>query len=107
LRHLERTRVLIHLLEVSPVPGRTPLRDYLALRRELELYDPALAERAEIVVLSKVDLPSTRTRLGALRASFARRKVELLAMSSVTGQGVTEVLEAAFRALASARRAQA
>jgi GTP-binding protein len=60
LRHLERTRVLVHLLELSSVPGRTPLRDYQTLRRELGLYDPALAGRSEVVVLNKMDLPATR-----------------------------------------------
>ncbi len=104
LRHLERTRVLIHLLDVSAVPGRTPLRDYLALRRELALYDPKLAERAEIVVLNKIDLPATRTRLAALRATFARRNVKLMAISAATGDGIGEVLEAAWRALVRAKK---
>jgi len=104
LRHLERTRVLIHLVEISPVPGRTPLRDYLALRKELALYDSKLAERAEIVVLNKLDLPVTRARLKAIRASFARRKVKLLAMSTATGEGIPEVLEAAWAVLVRAKK---
>jgi GTPase len=104
LRHLERTRVLIHLLEVSPVPGRTPLRDYLALRRELQLYDEKLAERAEIVVLNKIDLPATRARFATLHRTFARRKVRLLAISAATGEGMNEVLEAAWGALAQAKK---
>ena len=106
LRHLERTRVLIHLLEISPVPGRTPLRHYLALRRELALYDPKLAERTEIVVLNKTDLPTTRARLSTLRATFARRKVKLLAISAATGDGLTAVLEAAWAALVRAKKEQ-
>jgi len=104
LRHLERTRVLIHLLEVSPVPGRTPLRDYLALRRELSLYDEKLAGRDEIVVLNKLDLPATRARLATLRRTFVRRKVKLLAISTATGEGMSEVLEAAWSALAQAKK---
>jgi GTPase len=104
LRHVERTRVLVHLLEVSPVPGRTPLRDYLAIRRELALYDPKLAERAEIVVLNKTDLPTTRAKLKTLRSTFARRKVKLLAISAATGEGLGELLEAAWRALERAKK---
>lgn len=104
LRHLERTRVLIHLLEISPVPGRTPLRDYLALRRELTLYDAKLAERTEIVVLNKVDLPTTKAKMTALRATFARRKVKLFAISAATGEGIGEVLEAAWQALVRAKK---
>lgn len=104
LRHLERTRVLIHLLELSPVPGRTPLRDYLALRRELELYDPKLAERAEIVVLNKVDLPTTKAKIKTLQSTFARRKVKLLTISAATGEGIAEVLESAWQALIRAKK---
>jgi GTP-binding protein len=104
LRHLERTRVLVHLLEVGQVPGRTPLRDYLALRRELALHDARLAERAEIVALNKMDLPTTRARLATLRKTFARRKVKLLPISTATGEGIGEVLEAAYAALVRARK---
>ena len=103
LRHLERTRVLVHILEVSHAPGRTPLRDYLVLRRELALYDPALAARPEIVAVNKVDLPDTRQRLPALARLFSRRGLKLYPVSAVTGEGVPAVLEAAFSALAGAR----
>jgi len=103
LRHLARTRVLVHVLEVSPAPGRTPLRDYLALRHELELHDVALAARTEIVAVNKLDLPDTRRRLLALIRLFARRGIKLYPMSAVTGEGVPAVLEAGYRALASAR----
>jgi GTP-binding protein len=106
LRHLERTRALVHVLEVSSEPGRTPLRDYLALRRELELYDPELARRAEIVVLNKMDLPTTRRRLPALARLFARRGLKLHGISAATGDGVGPVLEAAFAALIEARQAE-
>ena len=104
LRHLERTRALIHILEVSTVPGRTPLRDYLALRRELELYDASLAARIEIVALNKMDLPVTRKRLPALQRLFARRGIKLLPISAVTGQGLSQVLEAAYGALSKAQQ---
>ncbi len=107
LRHLERTRVLVHILELSEIPGRTPLRDYLALRRELALHDPALAARTEIVVLNKIDLPTARKRFAALGRLFARRGVHLLAISAATGEGVREVLDAAWRALEEASRALA
>ncbi|HEY0715041.1 MAG TPA: GTPase ObgE, partial [Polyangia bacterium] len=73
LRHLERTQVLVHLLEVAPDPDRTPLKDYEAIRRELRLFDPGLAERPEIVVLNKVDLPDTRRRASRLATAVKRR----------------------------------
>lgn len=104
LRHLERTRVLIHLLEISPVPGRTPLRDYLALRRELALYDRKLAERTEIVVLNKADLPTTKAKIKTLASTFARRKLKLFVISAATGEGMSKVLEAAWQALVRAKK---
>ena len=103
LRHLERTHALVHILEIGPSPGRTPLRDYLALRRELALYDPELAGRNEIVALNKLDLPETRKRLPALVRLFARRGIKLHAISAATGEGLPQVLEAAFAALVKAR----
>jgi GTP-binding protein len=88
LRHLERTRVLIHIVELAQLPGRTPLRDYLALRRELELYDAKMAARAEIVVLNKVDLPATRKRLPALKKLFAKRGLRLSASARPRARGL-------------------
>jgi GTP-binding protein len=99
LRHLERTRVLVHLLELSPVPGRTPLRDYQTLRRELALHDPRLASRPEVVVLNKMDMPETRKKLPALKRLFARRGLHLLGISAVTGDGIAALLSTLWSAL--------
>jgi GTP-binding protein len=104
LRHLERTRVLVHLLEVSSVPGRTPLRDFLALGRELKLYDPKLGTRPQIVVLNKIDLPEVKRRRARLARSFAARGISLLAISAVTGAGMPELLETIWKHLAAERR---
>jgi len=104
LRHLERTRVLIHLLEVLRVPGRAPLRDYLTLRRELGLHDPELGKRAEIVVLNKIDVPAVRKRLPALKKLFARRAIEIHGISAISGEGLGQVLELAWGALAKVGR---
>ena len=103
LRHLERTRVLVHLLEVSSVPGRTPLRDFVTLSRELALYDPELARRPQIVVLNKVDLPETKRRFSQLARPFKARGISLLAISTVTGEGVPGLLETIWKHLAQVR----
>jgi GTP-binding protein len=102
LRHLERTRVLIHLLEVNGEEGRSPLKDYSKLRKELELYDPALAARPELVAINKVDLADTRKRVARLRTAFERRGLPLFAISATTGEGIPELLEAAWKSLAAA-----
>lgn len=104
LRHLMRTRVLIHLLEVSYDPERSPLRDYEVLREELQRYDAQLAERPQLVTLAKLDLPETREQLPALRAAFARRGIKLWAISAATGEGVAELMNEAFLQVTAARQ---
>jgi GTP-binding protein len=106
LRHLERTRVLVHLLELSSTPGRTPLRDYQTLRRELALHDPALAGRTEVVVLNKLDLPETRKKFPALERLFARRGLHLLGVSAATGEGIAGLHAALWKALEQVRAAE-
>ncbi len=93
LRHVERTRVLLHLIELNELPDRDPLRDYDTLCRELERYDPELAKRPQLVALSKLDLPATREVYPDLREKFAERGIELFALSAATGEGVGPVLE--------------
>jgi len=105
LRHLERTRVLVHMLDLTSIPGRTPLRDYQALRRELALYDPDLAGRPEVVVLNKVDLTATHKKLPALQQLFAKRGLTLLGVSAATGKGIKDLLAALWTALERAKAA--
>jgi GTPase len=110
LRHLERTRLLVHLLDATAEQptetgsgrspkARTPLRDFETMNRELALYDPSLAARPQIVVLNKIDLPDVRRRAKQLVRPFARRNVELFAISAATGEGIPALLEAIWRAL--------
>lgn len=97
LRHLSRTRVLIHLLEVSDEPGRDPLHDFDVLNEELRRYDPELASRPQLVALSKLDLPATRESFPTLRASFEKRGIHLWGMSAATFAGVPELMNEVFR----------
>ena len=94
LKHLERTRVLLHLVSLDPGEGRDPLADYTTLRNELAAFDQALAARPEVVVLTKMDLPEVRAAYRGLRARFRRKKIDLLSMSAATGEGTQEVLYA-------------
>jgi GTP-binding protein len=105
LRHLMRTRVLIHLIEVSPDPERAPLRDFDVLNEELRRYDEALAKRPQLVTLTKLDLVETREALPALREAFEKRGVTLHAISAATGEGIAELMNLAHR-LAKASLAQ-
>ncbi len=98
LRHIERTRILIHLLNgLSP----DPLGDYEAINQELALFDPALAAKPQIVVLNKLDLPDVRAAWPAIGQGLKERGVvEPLAISAATGEGVTDLLRRAATQLA-------
>jgi GTP-binding protein len=99
LRHLERTQVLVHLIERSDDPDRDPERDFDVINRELARYDETLAGRPQLVALNKIDLTETRDALPQLRTAFAARGIELYAISGVTGEGMKELLEAIWRKL--------
>jgi len=105
LRHLERTRVMIHLLDATAGAGRTPLRDWETLNRELVLYDEALSRRPQIVALNKVDLPDVARRRKQLAAPFTRRGIKIHFISAATGEGVDALLESAWTVLAAERKA--
>jgi GTP-binding protein len=97
LRHLLRTRVLIHLIELSPDPAREPLRDFAVLNEELRRYDESLAQRPQLVTLTKLDLQETRDKLPELRAAFAEQGIPLHAISAATGEGLAELMNLAYR----------
>jgi GTP-binding protein len=97
LRHIERTKVLLHLVDMSSVSGRDPVTDYQVINRELEAYDPQLASRPQIVVATKVDAVDEPERIEQLRAQATQDGREFFAISSVTGVGVRELIRAVGR----------
>lgn len=107
LKHVERTRALLHLVTLDPGEGREPLADYRALRKELAKFSPEIAARPEIVALSKADLPEVRDAYPKLKARFARAKVKLYLVSAATGEGVDEIVRELAQIVHSAQRAQA
>ncbi|MGI5869775.1 MAG: GTPase ObgE [Kiritimatiellia bacterium] len=76
LRHIERSRVLVHVIDMGGEEGRSPVDDCLALRRELEMRDPALLEREQLVVASKMDLPNAQENLKIFRRETGLRPIE-------------------------------
>src|SRR5215208_1932869 len=103
LRHVERCRVLVHLVDGAPLDeGRTPKRDLDAIDRELELYSPELARKPQIVAVNKVDVPEARAAAKKLATALKRRKNaprQVLAISAVTGEGLQQLLDAVGRAV--------
>ena len=98
LRHIERTRLLIHLLDgASP----DPLADYRAITRELEEFSERLATRPQLVVLTKMDLPDAQAWWPLVQEAMGERGVESHAISAVTGQGVQPLMCRAFELLQS------
>lgn len=103
LRHVERTRVLIHLIEPFPLDGSDPLANYRTIRRELELYRAELGRRPELVALSKAEL----TGSDAVRDRLERELgVEVHAISAVTGQGLSHLVRRAVELLRAEQAAE-
>jgi GTP-binding protein len=101
LRHVERTRVLVHLLDVGAwlLEERDLVDDYRTIRRELAAYDPRLLDRSEIIALNKIDLLTERERIETAEATLARHGRPVLRLSAVTGEGITELLREVAAAL--------
>ena len=101
LRHIERTRVLLFVLDTAQTEGRDVLEDYQVLRRELELYRPELMERPFLIVANKMDIPEAQENYERLRAEFGHL---VHAVSAVTGLGVNALVEETFHLLQSVPR---
>ncbi|HYJ85477.1 MAG TPA: GTPase ObgE [Pyrinomonadaceae bacterium] len=97
LRHVERTKLLLHLVDVSSISGREPVSDYMTVNRELKAYNPELADRPQMVVATKVDALDEPERLESLRKQTEIDGLPLYVISSVTNKG-TKALVAAVAA---------
>jgi GTPase len=94
LKHLERTRLVAHLVDTSDANDRDPIRDFEVIMHELSSFSPELAEKPMIVVATKLDATTDRTHLEQLRDFAAQRGLEFHAVSSATGEGITELVRA-------------
>jgi len=101
LRHVERTRLLIHLLDISEGPSRDAVKDFHALNQELKAYHSSLQKKTQLVALNKIDLPSVQERAKGIKNQFEKMGHRLYFISGQTGEGMEELMEAASRALES------
>lgn len=99
LRHVERTRVLLHFVDVSGCEARNPLEDFDTINTELEKYSPKLAEKPQIVVANKMDIPTFFDNFEAFKNELEGRGYKVFGISGATKQGVTEVLNYAYEML--------
>lgn len=99
LKHLERSGMLVHLVDISGLPESDPFASFEAVNRELMLFSEELGNKAQIVVLTKMDLPEAQEHCEQAVAWFAERQVPVYPISSATGQGIEALLDAIARRL--------
>ena len=97
LRHIERTKMLIHVIDLSATDGRDPIKDYEQLNLELKYYNELLTKLPQIIALNKIDMPDAAANLERVQAYFDKRKV--FPISAVTGEGVNSLMQQAYRSL--------
>ena len=97
LRHIERTKMLIHVIDLSATDGRDPIEDYEQLNLELGHYNELLTKLPQIITLNKIDMPEAAANLERVQAYFDKRKV--FPISAVTGEGVNPLMQQAYRSL--------
>ncbi|GAA3008815.1 GTPase ObgE [Tetragenococcus solitarius] len=97
LRHVERTRVILHVVDMSGMEGRDPYEDYLAINQELASYDLRLLERPQIIVANKMDMPDAQENLAQFKQKLAQEQEEIpsiFPVSGITRQGVDSLVNA-------------
>jgi GTPase len=105
LKHVERTRALLHLVSLYPgEDGRDPVADYEATLKEMRKFAPDLARRPTVVAMSKADITEVRDAYPKVRARFKRKKVDLRLVSAATGEGVKELTNELFALVEEAKR---
>ena len=93
LRHIERTRLLLHVIDVSGIDGRDPVEDFKIINEELKKYSEKLASRKQIIVASKADIIQDETNFNKLKDLAKKQNMEIFKISSVTGEGIDKLLD--------------
>ncbi len=101
LRHIERTKVIVHLVDAASTEGRDPIEDIKAINRELEAYGSDLTQKPQIIAANKIDVlfPGDEDPVARIRAAFEPQGVSVYPISAVTGKGVRELLYAVYELL--------
>ncbi len=95
LRHIERTRLIVHIVDAASTEGRDPITDIYAINKELESYNPEIAKKPQIIAANKVDMIySEDDPVAAIRAEFEPQGIPVYGISAISGQGLRELLYA-------------
>jgi GTP-binding protein len=92
LRHIERTRVLVHVIDVSGTSGRDPVSDYQAIFKELKSYNEALIQKPQIVAGNKIDILSDPSKLEGLKSFCSEKGIPFFPISAATGEGLPDLV---------------
>ena len=92
LRHVERTKLILHIVDGSGIEGRDPVEDYYKINKELQKYSEKIAKRTQILVANKMDLPEAQEHLPALKALAEKEGLKLFEISAATHQGLKELI---------------
>ncbi len=95
LRHIERTKVIIHILDISGIEGRDPLKDFEKINYELKRFNPELIKRPQVVAANKIDLPQAKDNIAEVKADLEERGYEVFPISAVTGEGLEDLIKRA------------
>jgi len=106
LRHIERTKILIHLLDLSPMTQRNPIEDYEAMNRELKSYNEELSKTPQIVALNKIDITEAREELETIEKHFSELGIKTFPISSATGEGTKELVWEVAKQVEKLRKAE-
>lgn len=93
LRHVERTRLLLHVIDVSETEGRSPKEDFYTINKELKEYSEKLSKRKQIIVANKIDAVQSEERIKELEEVAKKENMELYKISAATGQGISELMK--------------
>ncbi len=105
LRHVERSRFLLHLIDLSTVPSEDPLSPYRTVNQELRLFSPSLGQEAQVIVLNKVDKPGTRPVAAKLRNALESLNPDVWVISAITGEGLEQLKDHLAMLVEKARQA--
>jgi GTPase len=95
LRHIERTRIIVHMLDLAPMDGSDPAKNYKTIRKELSAYSQTLADKTEVIVASKTDLDPDGKALASLKKKLKRK--DIIPISAATGEGVRNLCETLWK----------